>query len=85
MCGIPLDISKEFISVNEDYDRSYYTGYLGVISPKNKSVKLYVNLRCAEVFNNFIKIYIIGISCLIVFDVDEETLAKSSVMKNVFY
>ena len=50
VCGIPLDASKEFISKNECYDRSYYTGYLGVVSPIQKSVKLYVNLRCAEVF-----------------------------------
>ena len=87
VCGIPLDTSKEFISVNEGYDRSYYTGYLGVISPKNKSVKLYVNLRCAEVFNNFIKIYVGGGITKDSNPIDEfeETLAKSSVMKNVFY
>ncbi|MDA9356828.1 chorismate-binding protein [Flavobacteriaceae bacterium] len=87
VCGIPLDISKEFINLNEDYDRSYYTGYLGVISPKNKSVKLYVNLRCAEVFNNSIKIYVGGgitkdSNPLLEY---EETIAKSSIMKNVFY
>ena len=87
VCGIPLDISKEFISLNEDYDRSYYTGYLGVISPKNKSVKLYVNLRCAEIFNNLIKIYVGGgiTKDSNPLDEFEETLAKSSVMKNVFY
>lgn len=87
VCGIPLDVSKEFININEDYDRSYYTGYLGVISPKNKSVKLYVNLRCAEVFNNSIKIYVGGgiTKDSNPLDEFEETLAKSSVMKNVFY
>ena len=87
VCGIPLDASKEFITLNEGYERSYYSGYLGVISPKNKSVKLYVNLRCAEIFNNSIKIYVGGgiTKSSNSKDEYEETLAKSYVMKNVFY
>ena len=87
VCGIPLNVSKEFISLNESYDRSYYTGYLGIISPKKKSVKLYVNLRCAEVFDSFIKIYVGGgiTNKSNPIDEYEETLAKSYIMKNVFY
>ena len=87
VCGIPLDVSKEFISSNECYDRSYYTGYLGVISPNKKSVKLYVNLRCAEVLNNSIKIYVGGGITKESNPADEfeETVAKSHIMKNVFY
>ena len=86
MCGIPLDVSKEFISLNESYDRSYYTGYLGIISPKKKSVKLYVNLRCAEVFDSFIKIYVGGGITKESNPANEfdETIAKSHIMKNVF-
>ena len=87
VCGIPLDVSKEFISLNESYDRSYYTGYLGIISPKKKSVKLYVNLRCAEVFDSFIKIYVGGGITKESNPANEfdETIAKSHIMKNVFY
>jgi isochorismate synthase len=87
VCGIPLDVSKEFIRSNECYDRSYYTGYLGVISPNKKSVKLYVNLRCAEVLNNSIKIYVGGGITKESNPADEfeETVAKSHIMKNVFY
>ena len=86
VCGIPLDVSKEFISLNESYDRSYYTGYLGIISPKKKSVKLYVNLRCAEVFDSFIKIYVGGGITKESNPANEfdETIAKSHIMKNVF-
>ena len=87
VCGIPLNASKEFISKNECYDRSYYTGYLGVVSPNKKSVKLYVNLRCAEVFENSIKIYVGGGITRESNPEDEfeETIAKSHIMKNVFY
>jgi isochorismate synthase len=87
VCGIPLDTSKEFINKNECYERSYYTGYLGVISPIQKSVKLYVNLRCAEVLNNSIKIYVGGgiTKESKPGDEFEETVAKSHIMKNVFY
>ena len=87
VCGIPLNVSKEFISKNECYDRSYYTGYLGVVSPNKKSVKLYVNLRCSEVFENSIKIYVGGGITRESKPADEfeETIAKSHIMKNVFY
>lgn len=36
VCGIPLDAAKEFILENENYDREYYTGYLGELNLKDE-------------------------------------------------
>lgn len=53
VCGLPLDIAKDFILNNEGYDREYYSGYLGefnnnFISQENNT-DLYVNLRCVKI------------------------------------
>lgn len=34
VCGIPKDAAKDFIQNNENYDREYYTGYLGELNFK---------------------------------------------------
>lgn len=34
VCGLPMGLSKEFIVENENYDREYYTGYLGELNLK---------------------------------------------------
>lgn len=44
VCGMPKEPSLKFIQQNEQYDRSFYAGYLGPVNIK-KSTKLYVNLR----------------------------------------
>lgn len=32
VCGMPMDTSKNFILANENYDREYYTGFLGELN-----------------------------------------------------
>jgi len=32
VCGLPTDKAKEFISKNENYDREFYTGFLGELN-----------------------------------------------------
>jgi len=59
VCGLPKDLAKEFILENENYDRNFYTGYLGEINI-NHSSNLFVNLRCAEINNNDLLIYVGG-------------------------
>lgn len=59
VCGLPKKKAKEFILKNENYDRGYYTGYLGVIAPK-KETSLYVNLRCMELQNQKANLYVGG-------------------------
>lgn len=54
VCGLPRDLAKDFILENEDYDRSFYTGFLGELninsSKLNKQkTELFVNLRCMSV------------------------------------
>ncbi len=39
VCGLPLESSKKFILENEDYYRSFYTGYLGELNFKKASTR----------------------------------------------
>lgn len=45
VCGLPKDEAFRFIGAHEGYDRSYYAGFLGRLSPGGHTA-LYVNLRC---------------------------------------
>ena len=91
VCGLPRKITKEFILNNENYKRTYYTGFLGelnVQSSKSKaqSSSLFVNLRCMEIENNTAQIYVGGGVTKESNSEKEwkETVAKSKVMKSVF-
>ena len=48
ICGMPLAPARKFLTEEEKYDRSYFSGYLG---PANVSdiTELYVNLRCMHI------------------------------------
>ncbi|MCL5244715.1 chorismate-binding protein [Cellulophaga sp. 20_2_10] len=79
-CGLPKQTAKEFILANENYNRSYYTGFLGELNFSKelhraktrrnienraytaikKVSNIYVNLRCAEVTNTGVKVYVGG-------------------------
>lgn len=59
ICGIPLPRAKDLIRRLEKHDRSYYTGYLGFIDP-HKEVRLFVNLRCMQIFSNYVALYLGG-------------------------
>lgn len=50
VCGLPKQESLEFILENEQTDRSYYSGCLGILSPQSKS-SIYVNLRCMQLLS----------------------------------
>ena len=85
VCGFPTDKAKEFIIKNECYNRSYYTGYCGVIDNKSNSCDLYVNLRCLQMANNQVFIYIGGgvLKDSIPFDEWQETQNKAQTMLRV--
>ncbi|WP_338764728.1 chorismate-binding protein [Bernardetia sp. ABR2-2B] len=51
VCGMPKEITTQFILENEGYDRGFYAGYLGGINFKNGS-SLYVQLRCMQLLEN---------------------------------
>ena len=90
VCGLPRNEAKDFILENEDYNRSFYTGFLGEINFKDvasKSIKsnLFVNLRCMNIEENKAIIFVGG---GITKESNpekewEETNAKSKVMKTV--
>ena len=84
VCGLPKKESKIFIIENENYNRAYYAGYLGEINIENKT-NLFVNLRCMQVQNSFVKIYVGGgiTSKSYALKEWEETVAKAEVMKRV--
>ncbi|MGG6232201.1 isochorismate synthase [Tenacibaculum sp. SDUM215027] len=85
VCGLPLEASKQFILDNESYHRGFYTGFLGELNINAKESNLFVNLRCMEVSNNILYIYVGG---GITEDSNptkewKETVAKTTTMKKV--
>ncbi|WP_010134914.1 isochorismate synthase [Ochrovirga pacifica] len=84
VCGLPKEQSKAFILANENYNRSFYTGYLGVVN-WNAKTELFVNLRCLNWVNNLINLYVGGgITAQSIAEKEwEETQAKSQVMKKI--
>lgn len=93
VCGFPREEARSFILINENYNRSYYTGFLGELNMesglnnKEKSSNLYVNLRCMQIEEGSILIYTGG---GITIDSDpeaewQEVLNKSRTMKNILF
>jgi isochorismate synthase len=85
VCGLPKDESKLFILKNENYNREFYTGFLGEL--RELEADLFVNLRCMKVdlINNKVIIFVGG---GITKDSNPEkewleTVAKTNVMKKV--
>jgi isochorismate synthase len=84
VCGLPKDKTIDFILKNEGYNRKYYAGFLGEYNKENLT-DLFVNLRCLEVENDVVNIYV---GCGITKDSNPEkefieTENKSMTMRNV--
>ncbi len=77
VCGMPKEITTQFILENEGYDRGFYAGYLGGINFKNGS-SLYVQLRCMQLLENQAILYAGG---GITADSDTETEWQETEMK----
>lgn len=90
VCGLPKEISKEFIIENEGYNREFYSGFLGelnvdIASAKRDKSDLFVNLRCMKVEEQSVNLYV---GCGITKDSNPEkefmeTVNKSMTMKKV--
>ncbi|WP_232457086.1 chorismate-binding protein [Polaribacter sp. SA4-12] len=85
VCGLPREQAKRFINQNENYSRSFYTGFLGELNLENKNSSLFVNLRCMNIEEKTASIYVGG---GITKESNakkewEETIAKSKTMKKV--
>jgi isochorismate synthase len=57
VCGLPRQMALEYIITHENYDRSFYTGYLGWSEPQNETADYFVNLRCMELHEDQIDLY----------------------------
>jgi isochorismate synthase len=88
VCGLPKESAKAFILKNENYDREYYSGFLGELNIdfatfRTEQSDLFVNLRCMKIFGDTAQLFI---GCGITKDSipsDEftETVNKSMTMK----
>jgi len=54
--GLPKEKAFEFIADHEGYDRSYYTGFLGILDPSAET-NLYVNLRCMQIGRSWLTLF----------------------------
>jgi len=58
VCGIPKDFCKNAILDFEDHPRKFYAGYIKVGT--SAEIQYFVNLRCAEIFNDAALLYVGG-------------------------
>jgi len=84
VCGLPKDKATDFILENENYNRAYYSGYMGELNISNET-NLFVNLRCMQLNNTMASVYIGGGITIDSIPENEwgETVAKAEVMKRV--
>ncbi|MGG7035532.1 MAG: isochorismate synthase [Flavobacterium sp.] len=86
VCGFPKMEAKKFILENENYDREYYSGFLGELN-RNNTTDLFVNLRCMQIKNNQVYLYMGGGITKDSIPEKEwlETVNKSSTMKRMIF
>ncbi|MCL6749052.1 isochorismate synthase [Prevotella sp. TCVGH] len=84
VCGLPKTKAQRFILQHEHDDRSYYSGFAGLLDP-NGETHLYVSLRCMQILENSYRLYAGG--GLLLDSVEqqewEETEAKMETMKKI--
>jgi len=82
--GLPREAARTFIQEHENYNRAYYTGFLGPLHIEGKS-QLFVNLRCLQLFDKQFVLYSgAGITASSVAEREwEETDNKMMTMLNV--
>jgi isochorismate synthase len=56
VCGMPHDHAQNFLDQEEDYDRSFFAGFLGPVNI-DSSITLHVNLRCMNVAYPYSTLY----------------------------
>ncbi|MDR7371419.1 chorismate-binding protein [Flavobacterium aquidurense] len=89
VCGLPKKKAKAFIIENENYDRTFYTGFLGELNSsfahKAVSSDLFVNLRSMQIKDNKAILYMgCGITKESIPEKEwEESVNKSMTMKRV--
>jgi isochorismate synthase len=54
--GMPKEASADFLRKHENYDREFYSGFIGPVRVENRT-SLYVNLRCAQLLDKKAYLY----------------------------
>ncbi|WP_317168470.1 chorismate-binding protein [Blattabacterium cuenoti] len=80
ICGYPKKKSLDFIHKNEDYKRSFYTGYIGIVNQNN--MELYLNLRCVKIKEREMILYA-GSGITIDSNVHQEYVETENKIKNI--
>ena len=57
VCGMPKHKALSFILAHENYDRSFYSGFLGPVHIDDRS-SLFVNLRCMQLDTHSANLYV---------------------------
>ncbi|MBE8726741.1 chorismate-binding protein [Flavobacterium hungaricum] len=89
VCGLPKKKAKAFILENENYERTFYTGFLGELNSSflgdSRSSDLFVNLRSMQIQDNKAILYMgCGITKESIPEKEwEESVNKSMTMKRV--
>ncbi len=61
VCGIPTGEAQQFIQANENYQRTFYTGFLGELNLSSQGeLSLFVNLRCMQLEDDKASIFVGG-------------------------
>ncbi len=84
VCGLPAHKAKDYIAEIENYDRTYYTGFLG--TKTHQKIDFYVNLRNMAIKPDHLDIFVGG---GIVKDSNpekewQETVYKSKILSSIF-
>lgn len=84
VCGLPKQGAFAFLSQLEQHNRSYYSGFMGPVN-MDTALSLYVNLRCMQILEQQIAVYVgAGITADSVPVREwEETAMKSETMLSV--
>lgn len=85
VCGMPIEHTKPWIEKIENYDREFYSGFLGPVN-FDASTDLFVNLRCMKVEDKNVRLFAgAGITeDSIAHREFEETEMKMNVLKSNF-
>ena len=84
VCGSPKNEAQAFILANENFDRSFYTGFLGELNQKGLT-HLFVNLRCMQLISINETIVYVGGGITAKSNPEkewEETVAKTNTMES---
>lgn len=84
ICGMPRKDSLQFILENENYNRGFYSGFIGELNIGHQT-DLFVNLRCMNIKNDSANIYVgCGITKDSIPEKEfQETVNKSMTMKMI--